>query len=144
MDRGGPDLELSSPKLSLSLRISVGEPLDFTPDGWFLQIAMYDVVPINPVRCNNGTKDDALTTLNIIDVGFAGTAPQLDTISPNRADDGKRDVYYQTSCLECRPTSKYKMRVFLWFVFIFDGHNVSDSGDSRGSYPSINLNLNFV
>lgn len=56
-------------------------------------------VLIEPIRYYNGTKNDILTTLKRVDVGFAGTAPQLYAISPNWFDDSyllsKEDVCLQ-------------------------------------------------
>lgn len=69
---------------------------------------------------------------NVFDVALAGTAPQLNAMNPNWFDDGQVRVTFVSNVWgsERLPTGQYNSRV------ISDGHGFTNSGGSRGPYPS--------
>lgn len=66
---------------------------------------MYDIIPIEPVRCNNGSKGNIF-----------GTTLQLYAITQNWFYD--IDTYnkrlFAKSSLECLPTNQYSLRIFFF------------------------------
>jgi hypothetical protein len=55
---------------------------DFFLDSGDHHVSVNNFVSVVPVSCNNGTKSNVLTALNNLNVGLAGTTPQLYSISP--------------------------------------------------------------
>ena len=70
---------------------------------------MNDMTPVEPVCCDNDTKDDIFKTLNDFNFGFPVTTAQLYAISPNMFDGRYiyRSCLFARCSMECFPTSQY-------------------------------------
>lgn len=76
---------------------------------------MDDVIPVELVCCDNGMKDNILTTLNDSNVRFVGTTPQLYAPSPNRfmLATYMRCLFGKSS-LECLPTGQFNLQILFF------------------------------